>query len=427
MVQLQALNYILKSKDSSFFVLNNLNEDYFSDFKDEFRAIKNHYDTYGNVMDIESFLSVFPKFELIEVTESPKYLIDELVKDKQTRKIIEAVNSFREPLLKGDTQKAIQIYLSGVEELTRSVNLESVDIFKDAKARYDAFEEKVMDFNRFYVTTGFPELDEVIGGWDRKEELATIIGRPGRGKSWLCLKVALAAAQAGLKVGLYSGEMSELKVGTRIDSLASGISNYKITKGKEDITSDYKHYIDSAVRGEVSKGTIKVITPSSINGPAGVTALRAFIEKERLDMLVIDQHSLLEDDRRGKTPVEKASNISRDLKNLQVMKKIPIIAVSQQNRTKPEDGEDVDVANIAQSDRIGQDSTAVIAVDQKDGIMTLTLVKSRDSVTGKKLKYAVNLDTGLFEFQPEGDDATGGAHTEALKNEYVDISEQEIY
>jgi len=109
------------------------------------------------------------------------------------------------------------------------------------------------------------------------------------------------------------------------------------------------------------KGTIKVLTPANINGPVGVTALRAFIEKEHLDMLCIDQHSLLDDDRKAKNPVEKAANISKDLKNLQVLKRIPIISVCQQNRSSTEEG--VDTTHIAQSDRIGQDSTVVLAFE----------------------------------------------------------------
>lgn len=36
MIQLQALNYILTSKDTSFITLNNLNTDFFSDYPDEF-------------------------------------------------------------------------------------------------------------------------------------------------------------------------------------------------------------------------------------------------------------------------------------------------------------------------------------------------------------------------------------------------------
>ena len=53
---------------------------------------------------------------------------------------------------------------------------------------------------------------------------------------------------------------------------------------------------------------------------ATVSQLRAFIEKENLDILFVDQHSLLEDERHGKTPVEKAANISKSLKALQVLK-----------------------------------------------------------------------------------------------------------
>ena len=138
-----------------------------------------------------------------------------------------------------------------------------------------------------------------------------------------------------------------------------------------------------------------------INGPAGVTALRAFIEKENLDILCIDQHSLLEDDRKARTPTERASNISKDLKNLQVLKKIPIIAVSQQNRSST-DEKGATTSNIAQSDRISQDSTILIFLEQDNNVLTLNLVKARDSANNKKLKYACDLDKGILTFMPDG-------------------------
>ena len=139
-----------------------------------------------------------------------------------------------------------------------------------------------------------------------------------------------------------------------------------------------------------------------IDGPAGVGALRAFIERDKLDILFIDQHSLLEDDRRARAPYEKAANISKDLKNLQVLKKIPIVAVSQQNRTSTENG--VGLEHIAQSDRIAQDSTIVIFFEQKDGTMTMHLIKSRDSANMKDLKYDVNLNNGTFIYKPDDED-----------------------
>ena len=295
----------------------------------------------------------------------------------------------------------------------KAKHLDSVDIIHDT-SRYDSYVDRCNDFNKFYVKTGFPELDKLIGGWERQEELATIAARPGVGKSWVLLKCAIAAVEQGLKVGLYSGEMSEQKVGYRFDTLVSHISNYSISKGNADIQNDYKRYIDSLK--DKFTGSLRVLTPAMINGVAGVTSLRAFIEKEELDILFIDQHSLLEDDRKAKDPVTRAANISKDLKNLQVIKKIPIIAVSQQNREKTENG--ATTANIAQSDRISQDSTILIFLEQKDNILTLNLAKSRDSETGKFLKYAIDLNKGIFTYVPEENNALEGEGAKELYEEF---------
>lgn len=297
--------------------------------------------------------------------------------------------------------------------MTTFTAVESIDILKDT-TRYDRYIEKIDNFDKFYVKTGFVELDEVIGGWDRKEEYATIVARPGVGKSWVLEKCAIAAAEQGLTVGLYSGEMSEDKVAWRADTLIGNIPNSKLIRGDISIQADYKKYIEELPNK--FKGSLKVITPKILGRPATVNALKAFIKKEKLEMLCIDQHSLLEDERHGKSSVEKASNISKDLKNLQVLTRIPIITVSQQNRESTDSG--VTTANVAQSDRISQDSTQIIFLEQKDNILTLNLVKSRDSVNGKKLKYAIDFNRGIFTFLPNEEDATGGKTCDDLKKEY---------
>lgn len=414
MIQLQVLNKILDSKNASLFTLNNLDDSYFSDYKDEFNFIKEHYNKYGVIPDKETFVSKFNSFDFVIVNESDKYLLDSLAEDKNRRNLIETFNGIREKLNANDTEGAMQIFKNASDKLSEMISLESTDIFSDT-SRYEAYVERCNDFNKYYVTTGFKELDDVLGGWDRQEELATIIARTNQGKSWILLKCAIAAAEAGLTVGLYSGEMSERKVGYRADTLISHISNTCIIQGNTAIQNDYKRYIDSLGNGKI-KGTIKVLTPAQINGPAGVTALRAFIEKEHLDMLCVDQHSLLEDDRKAKSPVERASNISKDLKNLQVLKKIPIISVSQQNRGDTSDG--ITTMNIAQSDRIGQDSTVVLAFEQKDGVMNMQIIKARDAGAGKKLQYAINFDKGIFEFMPADNDAIDGKGSEELKEIY---------
>ena len=411
MIQLQVLNAIVGNKDSSILLLNNLTEEYFSDYPNEFGFIQRHLSEYGKVPDMASFLDKFPDFEVIEVTEPSSYLLSELYNDRNTRYLAKTFNTIRKLLGEGKTEESMKLLSTSSNDMVQAIPLEAVDLTQDT-TRYDDYVERCSDFSRYYIRTGFSELDDLIGGWDRYEELATIAARPGIGKSWIMLKVATAALEQGLRVGIYSGEMSERKVGYRFDTLVSHISNSAITRGKEYVQNEYKTYIDGL--SSKYRGCIKVLTPAMIKGPAGVTALRAFIEKENLDILCVDQHSLLEDDRNAKNPVERAANISKDLKNLQVLKKIPIIAVSQQNRASTENG--AGTANIAQSDRISQDSTIIIFLEQKDNVLTLNLSKARDAINNKKLHYAADFDKGIFQFIPDEED--NPTSCEELRDEY---------
>ena len=100
------------------------------------------------------------------------------------------------------------------------------------------------------------------------------------------------------------------------------------------------------------------------------------------------------------------------------MRQIPIIAVSQQNRAPVDDSTVIDVSRIAQSDKIGQDSTIVIFLEQKDNVMTLHLAKARDGGSGQKLKYAIDLDKGVFQYMANEDDALDGSQCKDLQKEF---------
>ena len=402
--QLQVLNYILDTKDSSLISLNNLTEDYFRDYKKEFEFIKDHIDKYDRVPDVETFFSTFKNCKKLIVTESPEFLIKNLYDDYNTKKIVEVVNAIKNPLLDGKVDDAVAKIKDTLEHMTQGISLQCVDLLKD-KSRYDAYVERTKDFGKYYISTGFRELDQIVGGFDREEELAVIVARTNFGKSWILLKCAVASLKQGLNVGIYSGEMSDRKVGYRVDTLIGNIPNGSLTHGNVEIQNIYKRYIDSLPSR--FNGSLKVITPKMIGGLADVNTLKLFIEKEHLDVLYVDQLTLLEDQRNGKSPVEKMNNISKDLKKLQVMKKIPIISVHQQNRTSSDDG-DFNTTQIAGSDRIGQDSTMVIFLEKKDDVMKLHLKKSRDSENNKVLTYQVDLNVGEFTYIPDAKDGIGG-------------------
>ena len=404
--QLQVINKILQTKDFSLVELNNLTEDFFYNYRTEFNYIKNHYEKYGTVPDKLTFLGVFPDWDFIEVEEPDNYLIEELYKDYNSSFIATRFNKIKKLIEDNKTDEAVDYLVKSVDSLHQGSAIQSHDLFQDT-SRYDRYLERVQNHGKYYITTGFKELDAIIGGLDCENENMVIAARTGIGKTWTLLIMAAAAVKEGKRVGIYSGEMTADKVGYRIDTILGGINNNVITRGLDtSVQLQYKQYIDSLKSDMYHGGTIKVLTPNDIAGPATVAALRAFVEKEHLDVLFIDQYSLLEDTSHAASSHERVANISKAVKNLQVMKRIPIVSVAQMNRTKNEDGEK-DTTQIGLSDRIGQDATCVIMLDReriyddkektriKDDRLIMDITKSRDGGTGK-LIYHANFNTGKF-------------------------------
>lgn len=410
--QLQTLSKIIKTKDFSIVTQNNLTDDFFFNYKNEFNYVKKHIETTGTVPDAMTFLGVFPNFDLQDVAEPDSYLLEQLYKDYNGAYMAESFNKVKPLIENGKIDEAVQLYLGGVDGLRRGGSSACVDITKNTE-RFGHYLDMQANLSKYFISTGLPELDKAIYGIDVKNENMVIAARTGIGKSWTLLIMAAAAAKAGKTVGIYSGEMSVDKVSYRLDTLLSGISNKAITHGNLEVKDTYKRYIDDLPN--LGLGPIKVITPAMISGPATVDALRAWVEKEHIEILFIDQYSLLDDTSKTTVMHEKVANISKAIKRLQVEKQIPIISVAQMNRTKNEDkdGNKVqDSSQIGLSDRIGQDATCIIMLDRnivKDKVnpnnkpqdqLILNIVKNRDGGSGK-LTYAANFDSGTFKFIPE--------------------------
>lgn len=424
-IEAQCLNYILEKKNMSFIIYNNLDETYFPTFLEEYRFIKNHYDKYGNVPDKETIIQEFPDFQFIQVNESDQYLAKEIREAYLYRALVPDVNKIVDLMTNNKTDQALECMIKASSKINLKSTIEPVDLINQAQLRYDKYVEKCNDPARAYVTTGLKELDEILGGWDRQEEFAVISAKTNQGKSWWLLYFALHAAMKGLKVGIYSGEMEPDKLGYRIDTFLFNISNWSITHGDINVQVQYKESIDKIK--DLVQNSILVVTPEMLEGNATVSKLRAFIERSNLDLLCIDQYSLMEDERRGKQGHEAFANIAKDLKRLQTMKHIPILAVAQLNREENENG--ITIENIAGSYDIMRYATTALLLEQKDKDdqkikrLVLTVGKARDAKVGSKLTYMWDINYGKLTFVPTENDATNGSHIEDLKEEFGDIEE----
>ena len=100
-------------------------------------------------------------------------------------------------------------------------------------------------------------------------------------------------------------------------------------------------------------------------------------------------------------------NISKDLRTLQRLKKIPIISAAQLNREDTSEN-GPSTRNIAESDRPGQDATTILFIERKDKQVIFTVGKARNANTGEKLTYAWNINTGVLNYIPADTDAIHG-------------------
>ena len=422
--QVQLISYIINTKDYSVISQNNLDDKFFFNYKAEFNFIKNHYEKYRAVPDNLTFLTVFPEFDVVEVNEPLTYLLEQLYSDYNASYLATRFNKIKKMLENNETDADVDYFMKSTENLHVGSVMSCTNLLEDT-SRYDRYLERTTNQSKFYISTGFPELDKIIGGIDRENEDFVISARPGQGKTQLLVKMACAASVQGLTVGIFEGEMSKDKIGYRIDTFLGHIKNSSMNRGDLYIQKEYERYIKSlAVSGY---GPIKIITQNDVAGDMTVDALRAFIEKEHLDILFIDQYSLLEDKRHGKQEFERVGNIAKDIKSLQVEKHIPIISVSQMNRTKTE-GE-LDTSQISLSDKIPQYATILIMLEQKDQeetdpnnpkLITLNITKSRDGGDHRKVQYGVNFNTGEWNYIPnEKDGITSKAEIQSIKNSYA--------
>jgi len=422
--QVQLISYIINTKDFSVISQNNLDDKFFFNYKAEFNFIKNHYEQYRSVPDKLTFLNVFPEFDVVDVNEPLTYLLEQIYSDYNASYLATRFNKIKKMLENNETDAAVDYFMKSTENLHVGSVMSCTNLLEDT-SRYDRYLERTTNQSKFYISTGFPELDKIIGGIDRENEDFVISARPGQGKTQLLVKMACAASMQGLTVGIFEGEMSKDKIGYRIDTFLGHIKNSSMNRGDLYIQKEYERYIRSlAVSGY---GPIKIITQNDVAGDMTVDALRAFIEKEHLDILFVDQYSLLEDKRHGKQEFERVGNIAKDIKSLQVEKHIPIISVSQMNRTKTE-GE-LDTSQISLSDKIPQYATILIMLEQKDQeetdpnnpkLITLNITKSRDGGDHRKVQYGVNFNTGEWNYIPnEKDGVTSQAEIQSIKNSYA--------
>lgn len=425
MIALQVLNKIIQTQDFRLVEENSLTADYFVGYENEFEFIKNHYSQFGKVPDKATFIHQFEGFTFVDVAETDRYLLETLHEEHLYYESVKVVQKVAE-LLKVNANDAVSYLQSQLPELTIQFDSSGTDIIRESKNRLEIYKRKLAGDKPWYITTGFEELDSVLHGWSKGEELAVIFARTGQGKSWVLTKTLSHAWQLGHRVGYISAEMSPDKVGYRFDTLIENFSNNALVWGKPE--EDYEPYIERL--GQKSNPFI-VATPLDFQKKMTVSRLKHFCLANKLEILGIDGITYMMDERgkKGDTKTITLTNISEDLMSMSLELQIPILVVVQSNRggVKEEADGTPDLEHIRDSDGIAQNATKVISLRQTGAGLEFGIKKHRDGMVGGKLIYYWDIDHGEFRYIPSEEDSVNPEQrkekVEAIRTSFNDGSE----
>lgn len=209
------------------------------------------------------------------------------------------------------------------------------------------------------VPSGFKDLDELTSGF-QPGDLIIIGGRPGMGKTAFALNIAQhLGVELGEPVAFFSLEMSKEQVAMRLLSSIAMVNSSSLRKGFIS-KRDWEKITDAAVK--LADAPIYIDDSSQMSVlEVKAKARRLKMEKGKLSLIIIDYLQLM----RGRVTYDRReqeiSEISRSLKAMAKELKVPVIALSQLNRSveKTQDRRPT-LANLRESGAIEQDADVII-------------------------------------------------------------------
>ncbi|MBI3900236.1 MAG: replicative DNA helicase [Gammaproteobacteria bacterium] len=241
------------------------------------------------------------------------------------------------------------------------------------------------------VSTGFTDLDDKTSGL-QPSDLIIIAGRPSMGKTTLAINMAENAAVGhGVPVAIFSMEMPGTQLAMRMMASLGRINSHRLRTGKledEDwprltsavtLLSDAKIFIDDT----------PALTPMELRARA-----RRIKREHGLGMIIVDYLQLMQGGEGvAENRATEISAITRSLKSLAKELEVPLIAMSQLNRSLEQRTDKRPVmSDLRESGAIEQDADVILFIYRDEvyndespqkGTAEIIIGKQRNGPIGK--------------------------------------------
>jgi replicative DNA helicase len=238
--------------------------------------------------------------------------------------------------------------------------------------------------------TGFADLDHFTSGL-QPGDLVIIAGRPSMGKTALALNIAEhVGVETRLPVGIFSMEMGGTQLALRMLGSVGKLDQHRLRTGR--LRDEDWPRLTHAV-GKLNDAPIHVDETPALNAlELRARARRLHRQYGKLGLIVVDYLQLMSASGTGENRATEISEISRSLKALAKELSVPLIALSQLNRSLEQRPNKRPVmSDLRESGAIEQDADLILFIyrdevynpdTQEKGIAEIIIGKQRNGPIG---------------------------------------------
>lgn len=348
--------------------------------RDVWTDVVDYVKTYRTCPTVDAFRKMHPTWDLPLVEEPIDYLIDQMRSDVKRRIVTGAMREVAEFMRDNPTEwsRADQVLFDKARSVFREVPDRKTEHFRDMRSRVDLYlARKGAGLTSMGIPFGIPSIDYETGGI-QSHEMVTVLGFSGVGKSTLMQYIAHHGFKCGKRVLFLSLEMGAEPIFRRFDSLETHLPS-KSMKDFALTDTQVDEWREKAEELEKLSGDIIVLDNL---GQIGVSDVWRYSERHRPDIVVIDYVNLMKSTLPESAAMwEKVTQITRELKRMTGILKIPVLAAAQTNAEGATKGGDVTTVGYSRS--IVQDSDVVLGIHRTEEMrdnrqMEVRLAKNRD-------------------------------------------------
>ena len=294
-----------------------------------------------------------------------------------------------------EEQNEIENLLDEVEqtvfEISRSKSKQGFEPLN--KVITETFEKVTLLAERKEMITGVPsgygDLDKMTAGL-QPSDLIILAGRPSMGKTALAMNIVQNTALFHkVPVAVFSLEMSKSQLGLRMLCSVSRVDSQDLRTGS---IKDYDWPKLTRAAGELSEATIFIDDTPSITVLEMRAKTRRLKTEHDIGLVVVDYLQLMRG--RGDSREQEISEISRSLKAMAKELNIPVMALSQLNRSlENRPNKRPQLSDLRESGAIEQDADVILFIyrdeiynkaedNPKRGIAEVIIGKQRNGPTG---------------------------------------------